>query len=203
MSDDKEIANIIALREQERLHELSWEDIEGLDHPQSKYHPEQKINAVTTFLLTHSLLKAATFSGVPYGTVRKWSSESPWWKEVLSRIRKQKNDELDARLSITIDKTMGEIEDRLEHGDVVIRPSGEQVRKPLGGKELVTMLGILYDKRALMRGDPTSRSVSTSPSSMLAELKKSFESLASDIQKKEELIINSLDGEYEEDTDGS
>jgi hypothetical protein len=200
MSDitSKELQEIVSLREQERLHEMSWEDIEGLDHPLSKHSPDVKINAVTTFILTGSLLKAATFSGVPYALVRSWSSKSDWWKQSIDKIRKQKNDELDARITITIDKTMNEISDRLENGDVVLRPTGELVRKPLSGKELTTMLGILYDKRALMRGDPTSRSVASNPSNILNDLKKSFEDLAAGIQKKEqEKLINGA--EYEEE----
>ena len=183
--DQKELEAFIKGSELARVDVIDWEQIPGIYNKKSCYSPEQRISALTTWLLTGSLLKAATLSGVDYSAVRQWASTSEWWKEGIARIRKQKNDELDARITLMIDKTMDEIEERILLGDEVVHgPSGQKIRKKINGKDLTTMVAILYDKRALMRGDPTSMQGKATGAGVLADLKKDFEKLADDIQQR-------------------
>lgn len=183
--DEKEIEAFRLGTELARVDVIDWTAIPGIYSKQSSYSAEQRIAALTGWLITGSLYKASMMSGVEYSTVRKWASDSEWWKEGIARIRKQKNDELDARITLMIDKTMDEIEERILLGDEVVHgPSGQKIRKKINGKDLTTMVAILYDKRALMRGDPTSLAGKATGASVLSNLKEEFEKLADDIQQK-------------------
>ncbi len=190
--DNKEVATKVAEIEETRLDLMEWKDIEGLYYRGAKYSAEKKIQAVTNFIILGSLKKAAEMAGIPAGTVRTWSSKASWWKDVMDKIRKQHNDELDAKICILIDKSMAEIDDRIVNGDVVLGKDGREWRKKINGKDLTTMVGILYDKRALMRGDPTARTASASPQSVLKQLSGEFEKLAKQIKEKK--IEDSIPG---------
>lgn len=164
---------------------LDWKEIEGLWDSRSRYSAEQKINALTHFIITGSYQKSADMTGIPAHTIRGWATRTPWWQEAMDKIRKHQNNELDARISLLFSKAMDEIDDRIENGDFVIdRKTGQKHRVPVAAKDLTSIVCYLYDKRALMRGDVTSITANTSPKKLLEELKKGFEQLSSNIQEK-------------------
>ena len=135
--------------------ELDW-DLKALNHPQSKYTADQKVSAATTYVLTGSLKKAATNSGVPHQIVRDWSSKSNWWSDAIAKVRKEKQDELDASMTTTIQLAMNEAVDRIKDGDFVKEKDGSLSRIPMKGKELAVAMAVMFDKRSLIRGDATS-----------------------------------------------
>ena len=77
--------------------------------------------------------------------------------------------------------TFSEILDRLENGD--IKPMKgkdgiQYVSHPVTARDAAQVASLMADKRALMRGDPTSRVEKTS-TDRLVELAKEFEKFAS------------------------
>ena len=68
------------------------------------------------------------------------------------------------------------LEDRVRNGNIKLNPkTGELNRIPMTSGELAKdAVGIPYDKRALMRGDPTSRTERVDPKLMLEDLAKQF-----------------------------
>jgi hypothetical protein len=68
------------------------------------------------------------------------------------------------------------LEDRVRNGNIKLNPkTGELNRIPMTSGELAKdAVGIPYDKRALMRGDPTSRTEKVDPKLMLEDLAKQF-----------------------------
>lgn len=147
----------------------------------SKYTNDDRILAATYYAVTGSSLQAEKHMAAvgricPAVTIRHWKNNSKWWKPVLAEVRKAKNEELDAKLTDVIMCGVEQLRDRMENGNVKFIPStGEMVRVPLTSTELARdTIGIMYDKRALLRGDPTQRIEKTSTDETLRMLAESF-----------------------------
>ena len=155
-----------------------FEDIVGNN---TKYTPEERIMAATYYAVTGSSLQAADKckaqgTPIPASTIRKWKNTTSWWKPVLHEVRKAKQEELDAKLTSIIMEGADKLEDRVRNGNIKLNPrTGELNRIPMTSGELAKdAVGIPYDKRALMRGDPTSRTERVDPKLMLEDLAKQF-----------------------------
>ena len=155
-----------------------FEDIVGNN---TKYTPEERIMAATYYAVTGSSLQASEKCGqtgthIPASTIRKWKNTTSWWKPVLHEVRKAKQEELDAKLTSIIMEGADKLEDRVRNGNIKLNPrTGELNRIPMTSGELAKdAVGIPYDKRALMRGDPTSRTERVDPKLMLEDLAKQF-----------------------------
>ena len=155
-----------------------FEDIVGNN---TKYTPEERIMAATYYAVTGSSLQAADKckaqgTPIPASTRRKWKNTTSWWKPVLHEVRKAKQEELDAKLTSIIMEGAEKLEDRVRNGNIKLNPkTGELNRIPMTSGELSKdAVGIPYDKRALMRGDPTSRTEKIDPKIMLEDLAKQF-----------------------------
>ncbi len=147
----------------------------------SKWTNEDRILAATYYAVTGSSFKTATHmaavgSPVPAATIRDWKNNAVWWKPVTTQVRKAYNEELDSKLTDIIMTGAEQLKDRLEKGNVKYdTKTGKTYRQPLTSGELAKdTIGIMFDKRALLRGDPTSRIEKTSTDETLRLLAERF-----------------------------
>lgn len=165
------------------------------DHPDmhtGRTSKEQKVTAAVSYLLGNSCNDAAKIAGVSKATFFRWKHRSEWWPELLDHLKRHHDEDLEARTTGVINKALENLEDRIVHGDAVWDAKNDKmVRKPVGARDLAITLGTVYDKRQLMRSQPTSISDNASEASRLEKLKKQFADLA---EKK----VNAIDGEYTE-----
>jgi len=159
-------------------------DLKDLYAPNSKYSPEQKIAAASAYLITGTSRQAQKYCGVRADIIRDWKTRSSWWPSVFAECKKKKQDELDAQFSQTVHIAMGQLNDRIINGDEKIGRDGSVIRLGIGGKDLATIVGILYDKRALLRGDPTSRVENNKGKDAMALLQNKFEDIARQLESK-------------------
>lgn len=116
-----------------------------------------RVEVLTTYLTTGIFTTTGELTGVPPETIRKWAKE-PWWNQLADEIRKQKEHEIDAKLTNIIDKTLSHLVDRLDNGEVIYNPrTGEQIRVPMKSIDTIRVFDKVHEKRALVRGDPTQR----------------------------------------------
>lgn len=141
-----------------------------------KYTPTQKFEACFNYFLTQNLTKTGQLTGIPSQTIGYWKNKSAWWKEIYAFIKRAKNEELDGRLSDAMDLAVGELFDRLSHGDEQITKDGVVVRRRVSAKDSATILAILFDKRALLRGDPSTNMHKESTDALLKQLGDAFTS---------------------------
>lgn len=163
-------------------------DIDGIDHQLSPYSVQQKLMAVTMWSVLGNMAEVSRRTGIDQNVIKYWKNHTEWWKEAIARIRLQRNEKFDAKLTAGMDRLMDEILDRVDNGDEVVLKDGSSRRRKLGGKEMALMLAMLYDKRALIRGDPTSNPGTRGGSTqeeMLKSLKSSFENLSKDIKRRD------------------
>lgn len=146
--------------------------------PRANIPPEIKLAAVNAYMLTGTTRGAERLSGVSHQTISEWKNKSQWWTPVLAKVKKDKQEELDARITKILDKALGKFEERLELGDEVITKDGDRAHKQMGGRDVATSFAILYDKRAMLRGDPTSISAKADQKTLLEDLKSEFAAMA-------------------------
>lgn len=162
------------------------------DHPEmhtGQTTREQKVSAAVAYLMGNSLTRSAKIAGVTKPTIFDWKYRSSWWGDLLTHLKTYHDADLEARTTGVINKTLGEIEDRIEKGDEVVTKDGDTVRKRVGARDMAIIFGTLYDKRQLMRSQPTSISESSTESDRLKRLREQFEDLA---EKK----VNAFEGQY-------
>ena len=174
-----------------------WHDLEvGRNN---KYTIDQRVQAVCYYAVLGNSLKVERLLGIPASTIRHWRGMD-WWPIVISEVRKAKDQELDAMLTDVMHKATEQLLDRVENGDEVVTKDGDIVRKKLGAKDLaVAGLAVPYDKRALMRGDPTSRVEKKSSDEILTGIATQLEAVLDKVETK--LNIEppiTVDGEFEE-----
>lgn len=146
------------------------------DHHKNSWQPEEKrIEVATMWAVLRNLDQVSELTGVGVGVIKKWKEE-PWFHNVVSRVVKDKNDVLDQKLTDVIENCAGLISDRLKDGDPRVNyKTGEVYTVPLDARGLAMVLGILFDKRQLIRGQATSVTENVSFDRRLENLKDAFE----------------------------
>lgn len=140
--------------------------------------PEKRVEAATVFAVTRNLDIVSQVTGVPLNVLKRASVE-PWWHNIVAEAVKQKNDELDGKITDALDKGMDVLLDRIQNGEIYVdRKTGVARRVPISAKTVVLAADVLFDKRQLLRGEATSRSDSITPEQKLMQLKEQFEKLA-------------------------
>lgn len=160
--------------------------------PESK-----KIELVTTYLATGSLLMASGICKVPYTTCKHWKKQ-PWFKDMIANIRSEEKMELDAKVSKIVNKTLDVIVDRLDGGDYILdSKSGTVKRVPVKMRDAKSVMTDLFDKRQLLRNEPTSITESQTVDKRLEMLAERFEKFVGGGSTQLELP-NTLDAEQYE-----
>ena len=118
------------------------------------YTAYQRIDAIFAYFVTGYIREAARLCGISEGTMLSWA-QSSWWKSAIQKVKEIKQDELDVQYTSIIDRTVTAIVDRLEHGEEKISKGGTKVRVGVGAKDLMLINAMAFDKRALVRRDPT------------------------------------------------
>ena len=145
------------IENQEEIRLEGW-DIKALNR--GKYTPEQKVGIVTSWVTGSSLRSAALHFNVPFATVRDWKYQGAWWLDTVDKVRTDHNEDLDTYMTGVMDKATKAVVDRIENGDHRYdAKSGETIRVPMLGKDLAVVTAIYTEKRALLRGEATSISI--------------------------------------------
>lgn len=160
--------------------------------PESK-----KIELVTTYLATGSLLMSSGICKVPYTTCKHWKKQ-PWFKDMIANIRSEEKMELDAKVSKIVNKTLDVIVDRLDGGDYILdSKSGTVKRVPVKMRDAKSVMTDLFDKRQLLRNEPTSITESQTVDKRLEMLAERFEKFVGGGSTQPELP-NTFDAEQYE-----
>lgn len=130
----------------------------------SPYSAEDRIACAVAYLVeggnAESAAKKATMmigQDVKAGTIRQWKARDIWWSEAETIARRILQQDLDRKYTRLLHLTEKELVERVLKGNSVLTKDGTVVRVPVPFRELVTGHGVISDKRAMLRGEPTSR----------------------------------------------
>ncbi|VAW77777.1 hypothetical protein MNBD_GAMMA12-3923 [hydrothermal vent metagenome] len=127
----------------------------------STHSIDARISAVHLFAELGSYREVSEMLEIPNHTIRCWSRTQDWWVSILTSVQKNVNDELDVRFSKIIGKSTQKVLDNLENGEE-ISFRGEIHKKQISAKDAAVVTAIMFDKRQLLRAQPTSISKQTS-----------------------------------------
>ena len=150
------------------------------DHHNPNWFPQQtKIDACTLYCVYGDIDEVSKLTKVPPKFIREWKEE-PWWNEIQKKVFVEQNEKLGSRISTVLDKSLLEIEERLQNGDYLwdVRKS-KFVRKPIDTKVLSNLFNNLVNRRQLIRGEPTSITTKLAVDDRLRLLAEQFEKFAS------------------------
>lgn len=140
----------------------------------SIYTDEDRSKAVYLYCMWGNAVKVAEELNIPRRTVSDWVNRE-WFIKELATIRHEKNQELDAMFTKVIELAEKKALERLTDGDYAKHDSdGTMLYKPVSAKDAQMIAAIGYDKRALQRGDPTSRTEKVSTTKILDTLTDRF-----------------------------
>ena len=154
----------------------------------------KRIETVTTYLSTGNLNETCRLTGVPISTLDRWKAKD-WWKEMEKKIRSEEEQQLDAKLTKIIDKTLEKLVDSIENGEHIYdQRTGKIKRMPAKMRDLNNAFNTILDKRQLIRKQPTKIVEQTSTATQLQNLADSF---AKFVQKtiEEPAPIHFIEGE--------
>lgn len=136
---------------------------------------QTKIKAAVSYLLCGSATKAAKAAGISKPTILDWKNNSEWWPYLLAHLKEKHDEDLEARTTQILTQALDQVEDRIVNGDTIMNyKTGEMEYKPISGKEMTIIFGTLYDKRQLMRREPTAISDNKSEDERLKHLMQEF-----------------------------
>ena len=144
----------------------------------SSYTDEQRKEAVMHYLVKGSVTEVSNALGIPRTTLQDWK-KTEWWYDLSVALRQEQNDQLEAGMTRIIEKTLTQLEDRVDHGEATgkLDADGKPVKLPMRGRDLAVAGAIIFDKRQLLRSHPTSISAGTGLSDLAAKLVQAFQSV--------------------------
>ena len=149
----------------------------------SKYSVEDRLGVVMRWISGSNMKQISRDTGIPYMTIVEWKLHTDWWHDVVQECRRRKQEELDGTLTGLVHDIMGKIGERIREGDVKYDSKlGTTYNLPVPARELATVAGILFDKRAAMRGDPTTVTGKVSDEDQLKMLKEQFKDFSKQLQ---------------------
>ena len=156
---------------------LPGDVLTGHNFKGSQYSNQQRIEAAVHYMVHGSLTKTAKACQIPLTTLYDWK-QSEWWPTLTEQIRSEKESEFQAGFSRIVESAIGQIEDRLEHGDVRLVKGAEgheEHRVPVSAKDATMVAAIGYDKLRLSLNLPTS--IRATSDENLAKLGRKFETI--------------------------
>jgi len=166
--------------------------VEILSETRIEADPEKVLNFFRSLNLTNNIKGSALASGVNYETARTWVNK-PFAERLIDICKVEAQKELDRSLTGLITDVISSLQERLEVGDY----NNQGKRIPVQMDKLLKALSVLYDKRALIRGEPTSRVERVSTEQRLKKLSKRFEQLPKQTQ---EFIVDGLEEQDNEES---
>lgn len=112
-----------------------------------------ELEAVRLYAESGSLASVSRSLGIAIYELQKLQ-RTTWWQAELAALRREESAMKNAKLTRIHDMTLSALEDRLEHGDLVMRGSGF-VRVKLSARDLARVSEAVFKQRQLLLGEPT------------------------------------------------
>lgn len=164
-------------------------------HKKRWFSETQKVEAATVFAATGNVKTTSLLTKIPEGTIRNWKDED-WWLVLQSRVRRENNEQTDAKLTSIIDKTLDKIGENIDQGNVVYdSKTGTMKRVPLNARDLAIITNSTFDKRQLLRGEATKITKAVNAEDHLDRLAEKFMEA---VKKKVGMKNETMDAEFTE-----
>ena len=110
-----------------------------------QYTDTEKFKAVATYILLGTLTATASELQISRETLKDWKDKD-WWKKYERQIKNEENAALSAKYRKIVQKTLDQIQERLDNGDSIVLKDGSIHKLPVKARELALIAAISTDK---------------------------------------------------------
>jgi hypothetical protein len=177
---------IAVMDKNDRILSLIWDNT---DKRAGRKQIMNTVRLITMYASGTSMSAACELTGLKYKTVERWLTK-PWFLECVNIARARIDNELDNKFTGIVEKGASNLAEQLEHGESVLQRDGSLIRKPVSAKDTAIITSIIFDKRNLLRGKPTSVTHTQSTTEKLSELQERFQQFANgkEIEGEAEIV---------------
>jgi hypothetical protein len=135
---------------------------------------QKKVEVATTWLALGKVPLVEGVTGVPRATIRQWKLQ-PWWKELISEIQQEEDQELDSKLKKVVDRSLDAVMERIDGGEFILdSKTGTVKRIPVKLRDVHRVMADVIDKRDLIRGRPAKQREEAQNADILKKLADQF-----------------------------
>lgn len=169
-----------------------------LPHETGHWSGKKHIEVITTYLALGSMEETSRVCNVPTETIKSWRKKD-WWAEIVEDIQGGSGQRTDNKMTKIIDKALDLLVERIEEGDYQYdQKTGRMVKIPLKARDLERVAAGLFDKRQLIRKQPTSiRESDLNQKDRLVELAAQFAKFAGIAVKEEKIVNEYIEGDFD------
>ena len=169
--------------EAERAKLESKELYNALARHSSSYTTDDRISAAMAYVTEGNLKAVERVTNISYNTLKLWK-DLEWWPIALDFCHRRKDKELEGKLTRIINDSVNEISDRVRNGDWSVQKDGNKVRVPMKARDLAVITNLIYDKRAMLRGESPALLQKTSQEDKLKQLENKFNEFSAQLKAK-------------------
>jgi len=153
------------------------------------YPIEKKVHAACLYAVTGNIKQVSQLCDIPANQLKVMMAEQ-WWEDTVQQVRREENDQITAKMTSFVEKSLDAVVERLETGDTVINlKTGETYKVPVKLRDIAMVITAFLEKRNLLRGEATTRSEKLGQEDILKELGSKFESFAKKLGYKQPEVI--------------
>lgn len=148
-------------------------------YKKSQWTQNQKLQAVSTYLMLGSMAETAIVTGIPLATIKLWK-QTDWFKEYALQLQTEDVQQMDSNLRRVINKALKATEDRLDLGDAQFdQKTGEIVRVPVKAHVALKITTELMTKQQKLNENPVKEEIEKTIDDRLLKLSEEFAKFAS------------------------
>ena len=143
-------------------------------YKKSHWTQNQKLQAVSTYLMLGNMSETAIVTGIPLATLKIWKV-TDWFKEYCLQLQSEDVQQMDSNLKRVINKALKATEDRLDLGDAQFdQRTGEIIRIPVKAHVALKISTELMTKQQQLYENPMKEEVERTIDDRLLKLSEEF-----------------------------
>ena len=162
-------------------------------YKKSVWTQNQKLEAVSTYLMLGSMPQTAIVTGIPLPTLKSWKC-ADWFKEFALQLKTEDIQQLDSNLQRIVNKALKATEDRIDFGDAQYdQKTGDIVRIPIKAHVALKISTELLTKQQKLTENPIKEEVEKTIDDRLLKLSEEFAKFASSKMKAEAIDVTTVE----------
>ena len=160
-------------------------------YKRSIWTQNQKLQAVSTYLMLGNMSETAIVTGIPLPTLKLWK-QSDWFKDYSLQLQTEDVQQMSSNLKKVIDKALKAVEDRLDLGDAQFdQKTGDIIRIPVKAHVALKITTDLMTKQQKLYENPVKEQVEKTIDDRLLKLSEEFARFAT--AKKNTIDIEAIE----------
>ena len=143
-------------------------------YKKSIWTQNQKLQAVSTYLMLGNMAETAVVTGIPLPTLKMWKT-TDWFKEYALQLQAEDVQQMSSTMKKVVDKALKAVEDRLDLGDAQFdQRTGSIVRVPVKAHVALKITTDLMARQDKLSANPAKEQIESTIDDRLLKLSEEF-----------------------------